>query len=602
MKIRLFLALACLCLGATEPEAARIARVERGLLPPFPVAGEPGMTLEARMTQLRVVGLSVAVLEGGRVVWAKGYGFADLAAQRPVTPTTRFQAASISKPVAAMAALKLVEQGRLGLDQDINTLLKSWQLPASPFTARTPVSLRMLLSHTGGLTVHGFPGYALGAPLPTVTQILDGQAPANTAPVRVDHDPASRHSYSGGGITVEQLAMTDQTGEAFPALLDRLVLRPLGMADSSYALPAGDDPALPTGYRRDGTAVAGRYHRYPEMAAAGLWTTPSDLLKVAMEIPAALRGQGRVLAPASASLMVTPHFSVPPDPDAFIALGFFLQRRGAETYFGHNGGNDGFQCLLLANLRTGQGAAVMTNSDQGVRLAEEIVRGIAQEYRWPGFVAAARTVPLAPGRAAALTGRYRLHGDAVLELRAKQDRLYLLDHGEVPLHALAQDLFMRSDAGLRYRSEGGRLIELDRGRETPAPRMAGDERVPSELLQDGRLEEAAAAYRALQAARPADPGLEEGRLNLIGYGFLGRGQLRQAVALFTVNTELHPASCNTWDSLGEALVAAGEPDKAQVCYQKALDTLAADTTTSPGLKAVVQADATAALARLGKRP
>lgn len=588
--------------GLHAAQNPRTANVERGLLPRTPIVGDPAWTLAERLAHHQVPGVSVAVLQDFRIAWAKGYGLADVAAKRPVGPRTRFQAGSISKPVAALGAMKLVEQGKLSLDAGINGQLKRWQLPGNDLTAKTPVTLRMLLSHSGGLTVHGFPGYALDQPVPGIPDILDGKPPANTPPVRVDLAPDTQTRYSGGGITLEQLAMTDATGENFPALLDRLVLRPLGMADSTYAQPDGDDPSLPTGYRPDRTPVKGRYHRYPEMAAAGLWSTPTDLLKAALEMPAALKGRGRVLSAASARQMLTPRFAASPDGEASIGLGWFVERHGGHTYFGHNGADEGFQCVMVVNPQTGQGAAVMTNSDNGVELAMEIVRAVAAEYRWPGFLTPLPAVALDPGRAARLAGRYRLDGDTVLRLREKDGKLWLQDHGDVELRPLSQNLFVRTDADLRYRLEDDRLIELDHGKETPAPRLNGDAKVPSELLQEGRIEAALAAYRALHAAQPSDPGLDEGRLNRRGYDHLRRREFPQALALFTLNTELHPDSSNPWDSLGEACLAAGEKGRARAAYRKLLEVLPGDKATPLGLKENLRANASAALAQLDKEP
>jgi CubicO group peptidase (beta-lactamase class C family) len=600
MRAFMALPLAAVALVAADPQAARLARIEAHLLPPFPVQGTAPRSLKDRMAAQKVPGLSLAILQDFKIVAAHAYGFADLASKRPVTPVTRFLAGSISKPVAALGAMKLVEEGKLALDQDINVFLSSWKLPGNDLTAPTPVTLRMLLSHSGGTTVHGFRGYAMDEAVPSVPALLDATAPANSAAVRVDLAPDTQYRYSGGGITIEQLAMTDATGEAFPDLMARRVLKPLGMTSSSYAQPEKDDPGLPTGYRADGSPVKGRFHRYPEMAAAGLWTTPSDLLRAALEMPAALKGQGRVLKADSARAMLTPRFTTDDGGEGAIGLGWFLQRHGGDLYFGHDGADEGFQALLLVNLRTGQGAALMMNSDRGIAVAADVLRAIAAEYHWPGYVQPVATVPLAPGRAAKLAGRYRVHGDAVLELRAKGDELTLMDHGEVPLHAIAQDYFMREDAGLRYRVAGDYLVEQDRHQEIRAARMTSSEKVPSELLQEGRLDEALAAYRTLLAARPGDAGLAETRINQMGYEWFGRGRTKEAVLLFTVNTEAYPRSCNTWDSLGEALVAAGETARARACYEKALAVLPEDTTTNAELKATVRADATAMLVKLPK--
>ncbi len=371
--------------GASGPETteAAVARVTAGLGPGTIVKGRAPVSfrLAERMEHYHVPGVSIAVVDGGRIAWARGFGVKEVGTADSVTAATLFQAASISKPVAATAMLRLVEAGRLDLDTPVNRYLTSWKVPDNAFTAREPVTLRRIVSHSAGLTVHGFPGYAAGEPLPTVPQILDGEPPANTPPVRVDTLPGAISRYSGGGVTVEQLVMTDVTGERFPSLMKRLVLDPAEMTRSTYDQPLpeerrGEEAA---GYRSDGTPIEGRWHTYPEMAAAGLWTTPTDLLKWAMAITAARDGASDgLLSQHMAQEMLTPQ-------KAGYGLGPGLGGTGAGFHFGHGGANEGFRCQLIYFPETGQGAAVMTNGDGGGGLAQEVLLAVASEYGWPDY-------------------------------------------------------------------------------------------------------------------------------------------------------------------------------------------------------------------------
>ncbi len=369
--------------SGSETTDAAIARVTAGLRPGAVAKGRPptSFRLAERMEHYHVPGVSIAVVDSGRIAWARGFGVKEVGTVDSVTATTLFQAASISKPVAATAMLRLVEEGRLDLDTPVNRYLTSWKVPENAFTAREPVTLRRIVSHSAGLTVHGFPGYAAGEPLPTVPQILDGAPPANTAPVRVDTLPGAISRYSGGGVTVEQLLMTDVTGEPFPELMKRLVLDPAGMARSTYEQPLpeqrrGEEAA---GYRSDGTPIEGRWHTYPEMAAAGLWTTPTDLLKWAMAITAARDGApDGLLSQEMAREMLTPQ-------KGDFGLGPGLGGTGSGFHFGHGGANEGFRCQLIYFPETGQGAAVMTNGDGGGGLAQEILLAVASEYGWSDY-------------------------------------------------------------------------------------------------------------------------------------------------------------------------------------------------------------------------
>ncbi len=408
-----------------DDSARRITRVEKGLLPPVLIRGRRRLThtLAERMGYYNVPGVSVAVINGYEIDWAKGYGVANAGTGEPVTSLTLFQAASISKPVAAMAALRFVEEGRLELDGDVNDRLISWKLPKGPYTAQRPVTLRQLLSHTAGLTVHGFPGYAADAPLPSLQQILDGAAPANTAPIRSDLEPGSQWRYSGGGFTVLQQLLIDVAGRPFAEIIQQTVFEPLGMAESTYEqpLPPARARQAASAHRPDGAVVDGRWHTYPELAAAGLWTTPTDLARFAIEIQKSLRGESnRVLSRAMTEAMLTPGLED-------WGLGFSLQGAGSSLRFWHGGSNEGFSCGLVAWVDGGQGAVVMTNSDRGGPLIDEIIQALAAEYGWPGVRPREReVVRLDPSRYDALVGSYQVADASITFIVSREgDQLFV---------------------------------------------------------------------------------------------------------------------------------------------------------------------------------
>ena len=365
--------------AADEKLEERIARVEKGIEPVRIGKEERTLDLAGLMKAYNDPALTVAVIEDYKIAWAKAYGTTELAGNTPVTTKTLFQAGSISKPVAATGMLALVQAGKLSLDEDVNAKLKSWKVPENEFTKEQKVTLRRIASHTAGLTVHGFPGYDVDEKMPTLVQVLDGEKPANTAPVRVDLVPGTKERYSGGGVTIEQLLMTDVTGKAFPALMKETVLDKIAMSDSSYdqPLPLAWAARTPTGTYQDGKPVHGKWHVYPEMAAAGLWTTPTDLAKFAIEIALSRQGKSnKVLTQKTVEEMLTAQ----PSTDG-TGIGFAVPtERPGE--FGHNGADEGFQALLVMNWQTGQGAALMANSDNGVMVADEVARSIAKEYGW----------------------------------------------------------------------------------------------------------------------------------------------------------------------------------------------------------------------------
>lgn len=440
-------------------DKTHIAAIENGLLPGVIIKGRPAprMSLAEGMRKAKVPGVSIAFFDHERIVWAKGYGLADVASGRPVTPETMFEAGSISKPVAAIAALRLVEAGKLDLDQDVNQRLESWQVPENAFTAQQKVTLRRILSHGAGLTVHGFPGYGRDQTLPSLVQVLNGQPPANTAAVVVDTVPGTRWAYSGGGYVIAQLLMSETTGEAFPDLMRQEVFDRIGMRRSTYAQPLPQplwDQAA-TGYDAKGQAVPGNWHVYPEEAPAGLWTTPSDLARAAIEIQndQAARSH-RLLSPKMARQMLTPQI-------ADWGLGFQLTNQDGARRFGHGGDDVGFKADLEAfTTGSGQGVAILTNGDGGTQLIPEILRAVAKSYGWKAYQPEVRAVvSVNPDILARYAGRYQIPGLATFTVAVKDGGLAitvpLLSPDPQPLLAQSPSQFFSLESGVALEFAGG---------------------------------------------------------------------------------------------------------------------------------------------------
>jgi CubicO group peptidase (beta-lactamase class C family) len=385
------------------------------------VKGEPAssISLADRMTALHVPGVSIAVIHDGKIEWARGFGVTRIGGPA-VTADTLFQAASISKPLTAMAVLRLVQSGKLSFDADVNQYLKTWKVPENSFTEQTKVTLRELLTHTAGLTVHGFAGYASDAAVPALVQVLNGEKPANSAPIRVDTKPGTISRYSGGGYVVVQQLLQDVTGEPFPKLMHDTVLAPIGMTRSTYEqpLPKGRLAETATPYRQDGQPVPGGPHVYPEMAPAGLWTTPSDLARYAIEVQKSLAGAAdRVLSGAMVRQMLTPGLNRQ-------GLGPQVGGSAKRPFFTHGGANEGYRCNLVA-YNDGDGAAIMTNSDSGGQLASEILRTVAHEYGWPDFQPVERTIAKVDAKIFdGYVGSYQLNPSATFKITREGDQLF----------------------------------------------------------------------------------------------------------------------------------------------------------------------------------
>ncbi|MGE8434318.1 serine hydrolase [Chryseobacterium joostei] len=343
-------------------------------------------TLKERMALYNTNAVSIAVIKDYKIEWVKAYGYADVSEHIPATPQTLFQAASISKSINSLGILKLVQERKLDLDTDINNYLKDWKFPYDEaVTKGKKISISNLLSHTAGLSGHGFYGYEKGKKLPTIIEILNGVPPANSGTVKSVFEPGLKFQYSGGGTVITQLILENVTGEKYEDYMMKNVLTPLGMNESSFNQPPQEDKSslLATGYYANGKEVKGKYHVYPEKAAAGLWTNSSDLAKYIIETQLSLLGNSnKILSKEMSAKRVENN------------LGVFLNDFKGTKYFGHSGGNEGFVCYYVGSVDGGNGVVVMTNG-RNIRLIDEIVSSIASMNNWKNYPVESQKEPIA---------------------------------------------------------------------------------------------------------------------------------------------------------------------------------------------------------------
>ena len=409
----------------TGDVAGRIRQVEQNLGSRYMIKGHAPYTIEERMARYHINGLSIAVIHNYHIDWAKGYGWADSAEHRPVTVHTLFQAASISKSLNGVGVVLLAQEGKLDLNTDINNYLTSWKFPYDSLSKGKKIAVANLLSHTGGLTIHGFPGYSKGDTLPTLKEILDGKPPANTKAVRSMYEPGLKYEYSGGGTTITEMIVQDLTHEPYDRYMQEKVLDPLGMHESFYTqpAPASKTSLLATAYYVDGKEVKGKYHIYPEEAPAGLWTDPSDLARYIIETQLSYEGKSaKVLNQQYTKLRLTPY------ANQSAALGVFINKIADASYFQHGGANEGFRSQYYGSLENGDGVVVMVNSDHGAILPE-VINSVATVYGWKDFYKPEYKtfVNMPPDQLQAFEGKYKLRGprDVALECRADAGHLVL---------------------------------------------------------------------------------------------------------------------------------------------------------------------------------
>ncbi len=389
MKILIFAIAFLNCLSQLKAQTiyskeidGQINQVENNLFGRVILNGKPDNIVD-RMAYYKVKGLSIAVINDYKLVWAKGYGWADEKEKRPVTTATLFKPGSISKSLNAVGILKLAQDNKLDIYKDINEYLKSWKFPYDSLSKGKKITLANILSHTAGLSVYGgFPGYNPKGQIPTIPQILDGKEPANTPPVRSLFEPGVQFQYSGGGTIISQLMITDLTNQSYERFMYDSVLKPMGMINSFYSVmpPARNElNKFAMGYTKDGAEVEATFNVYPEQAPLGLWTTPTDLSKYVIETQLAYAGKSsKVLNQQMASLQLTPYI------DNSATMGAFIGDRNGEKYFFHDAGNEGYRGLYYGSVEGGNGVVVFVNSDDG-NIILELLNSVASVYNWKGF-------------------------------------------------------------------------------------------------------------------------------------------------------------------------------------------------------------------------
>jgi len=518
----------------TDREASRaeaIRRVEDGFSPILLAPGEAPtpMNLSRLMEISHVHGLSIAVFRHYRLAWAKGYGVREAGRDDPFTPETLFQAASISKPVSAIAILHLVQDGRLSLDTDVNQQLRSWQVPSNAFTRDQKVTLRRILTHTSGVIVHGFPGYPVGTPEPTLLQVLRGEAPANTPALTVDFAPGTKQRYSGGGFVIGQQLLADVTGESFDQLMKTLVLQKLGLRRSTFEqpLPSWGLANVATGHDETGSPIPGKWNVGPELAVGGLWTTPADLGRIMAEL--ALEAQGRsnlLLSPTTVREMLrlqTPSkIETEEGPPMRMGLGWMLIDSGAEHWFEHSGVNRGYVAEALMN-EAGDGVVVMANSESFTAqlVMRYVVNNVAETYGWTY-----RVTPYTPWPYA--------------------------------------DTVVLASATLR-----GAQAAIARYQELKA--------VSGQRDAAGRL-------KAVWTSDPPDFLPNEWDLLGIAQVLGDKSHLRDAIALLQVEVHEYPRFWQGWDILGLLSEGAGDRDAAVSAFRKVLELNPRSRDASAGLE------------------
>lgn len=583
MKKILFLYLVLYLVTASAQSTStqnKINEVENNLIPFVPVKDFKGWNILDRMKYYKVQGVSIAVIKDYKIDWAKGYGLADTLQKTPVTNATMFSAGSISKFLMAITALKMVEKGQIELDKPINQYLTSWKISENELTQKTPVTMRMLLSHSGGTSQSSYFGFTPNEPLPTIVEILSGAKIAGTRSVVVNSEPDKEFRYSGGGSMIAQMALMDVSKKSFSSLTQELLFDKLGMQNSTFEQP------IPLKYKKQSSWAysnaswfKGMPYVYPQQAAAGLYTTPTDLAKVFIDVQKSYLGKGKILGQSITKQMISPQKAV--SNGAYkedIGIGPFLIQRTDNNelegvYFEFTGVNAGFLAYGIASVTGGNGVIVMLNSGDDVNgLGKEIRRAVAKVYNWKNFLPTEiKPIKLSTKSLDNLAGRYRMGPNEVLYLRKEKD--YLVENinegNDIYCFPISKDTLVFTDynikAGFKFNDKREAISLQNIYQNNPMPKMMDDEFSPNEYLKMKNYTEAKKAFSELK--------MNEYQITYLAYDLLNKKPL-DLVAVQTildVAIEQHPNSSIVYSRWGDYFLKLNDKKNAIKNYQRAIE-------------------------------
>lgn len=548
----LFLSVTTLAQKNYSPETLKkIQEVETNICGQLLLNDEKPSTITERMAKYKVKGMSIAVIHNYQIAWAKGYGWADEAEKRPVTTETLFEPGSISKSLNALGILKLAQDHQLDLYTDINTYLKSWKFPYDSLSKGKKITLAHLLSHTAGLSVHGFPGHDIKGPIPTLLQVLDGKAPSMTPAVRSLFEPGLKFKYSGGGTSISQILLTDIVNQPYETWMYENVLKPIGMEQSFYNQPpvAEKRNQCASAYTQNGDPLAGKFHVYPEQAAAGLWMTPSDLCRYIIEMQLAYAGKSaKVLNADMAKLHVTPYI------DKNAAMGTFIEDHDGAIYFQHGAGNDGFCGQFYGSLTKGYGVAIFLNTDFP-KLLPEVINSVAKVYEWDNFYTPPqrkKSIKVDDKTIARYEGIY-ITPDSWAGI-GKKDNAYhfYANRTYANMHFTSPTCFFNEE----FRAVKT-FVKDDKGNVVGYTRMVDGKEFP----------------KAIKLNAPDTAHLENEFFGEIGWYLFELKKLKESLAYFSRGVQLYPEDMNMLMNKAHLYLFNNEYDKARDIYKTHLEAM-----------------------------
>ena len=577
--------------------ADRMLQVENNLIPFVPVKDFKGWNILDRMKYYKVPGVSIAVIKDYKIDWAKGYGLADTSQKTPVTTETMFSAGSISKFVMAVTALKMVEEGKIDLEKPINNYLMSWKIAENDFTKKMPVSLKMLLSHSAGTSQSSYFGFTPNQPLPTIVEILSGAKISETRPVVVNSEPNKAFRYSGGGSMIAQLALMDVSKQSFSNLTQQVIFDKLGMKNATFEQP------VPLKFKKQSSWAyssaswfKGMPYVYPQQAAAGLYTTPTDLAKFFIDIQNSYIGKGKILSQSMTQKMLAPQQNVSDGSyKEQIGIGAFLIQRTDNkdpngVYFEFTGVNAGFLAYGIGSIAGGNGVIIMLNSGDDVNgLGKELRRAVAKVYKWANFLPEdIKPISLTDAELDKAVGRYRMATDEVLYL--KKEKNYWVENinegSSIYCFPISKDTLVFTDYNIKgffKRNEQGEIVAVQNiYQDKPMPKMKDNEFSPSEYLRMKKYEEAKKAFGEMK--------MNEYQITYLAYDLMNKKPLNMDAVktILDLAVEQHPNSSIVYSRWGDYYLKINDKPNAIKSFQKALSLDPTDQQTKENLNSLTK--------------
>lgn len=362
-----------------EGSVEQKVQLEAGIRGQVRFLGEPENfgSIPNKMSEYNIPTLSLAVINKGKIEWADIYQNAKFPEEQKLGCASIFQAASLSKPVTFLAALRMHSAGEIDLDENIQNYLKDYMLPKGKQTAENPVTFRNIFSHTSGISAGGYEGYAKDLAIPSDLAILRGDEGVNTPAIEVLSAPNEMLAYSGGAYTLAELALQDIYNDEFSNIMKKWILEPAGMQNSEFTLPLPDSKSdqVAKGHTQSGDILDGGWRNYPEQAAAGLWSNAIDMAKFLIEIYNGYQGKRSLFSQSDIKSMISHERNGQ-------AYGFIVNRSGDDIAITHYGGNAGYRTGMTISLTSGNGLVYLINSDNGVPLGNELLLSASQVYHW----------------------------------------------------------------------------------------------------------------------------------------------------------------------------------------------------------------------------